>query len=149
MVKGGSRNPDILVYRRKHKEVLSAVVSYLFFQSWTVSFLISYAFQAFHLTSLSSLCILLDFLRLWQKAICFFSNGLDSFNSPFMKLGFSVLNTVLCKDNSVQWSKKHFANMKGQTLPSFTPLDFGEVEDSAGWKSVSLFYANFVVPGYC
>lgn len=88
--------------------------------------------QAFHLTSLSSMCILLDFLRLLQRDICFFVNGLDLFNLPFIRLHFCILNTVLCKDNNnVQESKKHFANMKGQTLPPFTPVDFSETKDSA------------------
>lgn len=64
--------------------------------------------------------------------ICFFVNGLDLFNLPFIRLDFYILNNVLCKDNNdVQASKKHFANMKRQTLPSFTPLDFGDTQETA------------------
>jgi len=104
--------------------------------------------QAFHLTSLGSMCILLCFLRLLQRDICYFVNGLDLFNLPFIRLDFCILNTVLCKDNNnVQGSKNHFADTKGQTLPSFTPVDFSETKDCST-KSVSLFYVNFMFPLY-
>lgn len=57
--------------------------------------------------------------------ICFFVNDLDLFNLPFIRPDFCILNNVLCRDNNnVQGSKKHSSNMKGQIVPSFTPVDF-------------------------
>lgn len=66
--------------------------------------------QAFPLTSLGSMCILLDFLGLLQNDICFFVNGLGLFNLPFIRLDLCIWNNVLCKDNnSIQGSEKHLA----------------------------------------
>lgn len=81
----------------------------------------------------------IGFSKAFAKGHCFFVNGLDLFNLPFITLDFCI-NTVLCKDsNNVQGSKKRFANMKCWALPSFTPVDSSETKDSAVQKASACF----------